>query len=371
MGDDAHLASALTKELAGQLRAGSLTPTAQRQAGTNDKSLIVKLSEGGTFADVDVSITGSVLREGSNLRSQVKLTRSSDGKVIWNGTKSRPITDLPLLARLIAQEVATRIGARLPAAHLPNTKSLSPELYDLILRGSYLKSRYDPDDLALAVDDFDEAVQMDSVSAPTLKLREAAELQLLAWGGQGSERESKLVAAGMLRRVPQRELDQAERLVEQADASLRSGQLGTACTLVNSAIDSDPRSAPAYALRALISARTGNIRESFSDAEIVTQLGRPLWGDALRVVATVRAGDTTTARKLAQRTFAQARAHSGRLPLWDARFVAIALSEVHLASDAAAIFARVDPSDPRLRWAREDPMLQGAGRASKPPRARS
>ena len=55
--------------------------------------------------------------------------------------------------------------------------------------------------------------------------------------------------------------------------------------LLSAAIDNDARSAPAYALRALIHARAGQVREAFADAEIVTQLGRPLWiGSARRVV---------------------------------------------------------------------------------------
>ena len=200
---------------------------------------------------MDISVTGSVLREGTNLRSQVKLTRSNDGTLIWNGTKLRSITDLPILARLIAQEVATRIGARLAPMPARTADSLSPELYELMLRGIYLKSRFDPDDLAGAVVEFDEALKMRPGYQRALKLRGDAELQLLAWGGSGGARETRLVQAGMLRRVPQRDMEEAERLVEQADAEMRRGRPANACRLLETVIELDPRSAPAYALRSL------------------------------------------------------------------------------------------------------------------------
>src|SRR4051812_33772527 len=242
-GDDAHLAAALTRELAGQLRAGWLPDAAAGQGAARGKGLIVKLSEGGSFADVDVSITGAVLREGSSLRTQVKLTRSSDGTVIWSGTKYRAITELPMLARVIAQEVATRIGARLAPMPPATADGMSMELYELLLKGTYLKSRYDPTDLASAVEDFDEAVEMQPSNPRSLKLRQEAELQLVAWGGAGGPRESRLVAQGLLRRVLERQPEEAERLVEQADVEMRRGQSASACKLVDSAIDSDPRSA--------------------------------------------------------------------------------------------------------------------------------
>src|SRR6476620_11524857 len=61
-GDDAHLAAALTTELANQLlSARTRSPDPHRRDA--DRLLVVKLSEGGGFADVDLSLTGSVFRD--------------------------------------------------------------------------------------------------------------------------------------------------------------------------------------------------------------------------------------------------------------------------------------------------------------------
>jgi TolB-like protein len=356
-GDDAHLAAALTTELANQLL--SARPVERStQKGDPPRLLVVKLSEGGGFADVDLSMTGSVFRDETGVRTTVKLTRTSDGAVVWTGTKARPLLELPILARLIAQEVAVRIGARLTAQPPRRAHEKSPEVYELLLRGMYIPSRYDPEELAEAIDYFNQALKLDPTSTSARDLREMAQLRLVAWGGTGSAIERQLLADGALKRIMDRDRDESERLVEEADGEMRDGVPVHACQLLNAAIDRDARSAPAYALRSLIRARGGEVREAFSDAEIVTQLGRPVWGNSLRAVALRRSGDTTSARRQTRALLADARRRTGPLPFWDARFMATALAELNDWTAVQSILRRIDPRDPRLAWLRRDPSLQ-------------
>ena len=100
------------------------------------------------------------------------------------------------------------------------------------------------------------------------------------------------------------------------------------------------------------------MRAAFADAEVVTQLGRPLWGNSLRAVALRRAGDTTAARQQVRALLSQVRRRPGPLPFWDARFLAIALTEMNDWNGAQSILRRIDPRDPRLAWIRRDPTLQ-------------
>src|SRR5699024_3291254 len=80
-GNDAHLAAALTTELASQLL--SARPrSSETQGKASRRLLVVKLSEGGGFTDVDLSMTGSLFRDENGIRTHVKLTRTSDGAVI-------------------------------------------------------------------------------------------------------------------------------------------------------------------------------------------------------------------------------------------------------------------------------------------------
>jgi hypothetical protein len=356
-GDDAHLAAALTTELATQLLSARPRRTGGRP-GDPSRLLVVKLSDGGGFSDVDLSLTGSIFRDESGVRTQVKLTRTSDGAIIWAGTKSRPVLDIPILARLIAQEVVVRIDAQLTAPSPRPSTERSTQVYELLLRGMYIPSRYDPDQLLEAIEYFDRAIKLDSTSMRARELRSNAQLRLVAWGGAGSQLESRLLGTGAIRRIQQRVRDESERLVEEADAEIRDGLPVHACQLLNDAIDRDARSAPAYALRSLIRARGGEVRAAFADAETVTQLGRPIWGNALRAVTLRRTGDTPAARQQVRRLLADARRRTGHLPFWDARFLAIALSELNDWAGVQSMLRRIDPRDPRLDWVRRDPSLQ-------------
>jgi hypothetical protein len=160
--------------------------------------------------------------------------------------------------------------------------------------------------------------------------------------------------------VLDRTREESERLIEEADAEIRDGQLTHACQLLNAAIENDAHATPAYALRSLVRSRGGEVREAFGDAETVTQLGRPLWGNALRAVVLHRAGDTTSARQVTRRLVNQTRQRRGALPFWDARFTAIALAEIGDHRGARDILRRVDARDPRVAMLRTDPSLRPA-----------
>jgi hypothetical protein len=328
----------------------------------------VKLSEGGGFSDVDLSMTGSIFREENGaVRTQARLTRTSDGSIVWSGSKTRPVLEIPMLARLIAQEVAIRIDAQLTAPAPKPSPEKSVDVYEQILRGMYIPSRYNPEQLLQAIDHFNRALELDSSSTRARELRDDAELRLIAWGGTGSPVETRLLRGDALRRIQQRGRDESERLVEEAEGEIRDGAAAHACQLLNDAIDRDARSAPAYALRALVRARTGEVRGAFSDAEVATQLGRPLWGNSLRAVALRRTGDTTAARQQIRRLLTETRRRTGALPYWDARFLAIALSELKDWTGVQSILRRIDPRDPRLQGVRRDPSLQppADGRSSR------
>ena len=368
-GDDAHLAAALTTELANQLLSAR-TRSSDPKRRDADRLLVVKLSEGGGFADVDLSLTGSVFRDENGLRTTVKLTRTSDGAVVYSGTAVRPVVQLPMLARIVAQNIVVRIGAQLTAPSPKPSAEKSAEIYELILRGIYIPSKYDPDDLLDAIDYLNQALKLDPTSTRAKDLRNNAELRLVAWGGTGSALEARLLAGGALSRIQERDRDESERLVEEADNEIRDGVPVHACQLLNAAIDRDARSAPAYALRALVRARGGEVRAAFSDAEVVTQLGRPLWGNSLRAVALRRTGDTTAARQQVRALLSQVRRRTGPLPFWDARFLAIALSELNDWTGVQSILRRIDPRDPRLVWIRRDPTLQAPSEDRRTRRSR-
>jgi hypothetical protein len=117
-------------------------------------------------------------------------------------------------------------------------------------------------------------------------------------------------------------------------------------------VAADPRTAPAYALRALALVRAAGraraataIRAAFSDAEVAAQLGRPMWGDAARTVVQLAARDTAGARTTARGLIARVR--SERVGYWDARLVGEALLGLRDTAGLRVLRERWPADDPR------------------------
>ena len=125
-----------------------------------------------------------------------------------------------------------------------------------------------------------------------------------------------------------------------------------ACQLLERAVAADPRTAPAYALRALALVRAAGrgrtataIRAAFADAEVATQLGRPIWGDAARTVVQLASRDTAGARVTARGLVTRVRAE--RVGYWDARFVGEALVGLRDTAGLRVLRERWPADDPR------------------------
>lgn len=136
-------------------------------------------------------------------------------------------------------------------------------------------------------------------------------------------------------------------LLDRAMLALTARRDTEACQALDAAIASDPRSAPAYALRALLRMRSGDMRGGWADAEMARQLGRPLWGDALDLLAAARVAERQEILQRVQRFVSQVRADSSELSVLDARLAAIALTAAGREEDARAVLARMRRSDPR------------------------
>jgi predicted Zn-dependent protease len=134
-------------------------------------------------------------------------------------------------------------------------------------------------------------------------------------------------AEATLRRLLARHPDDVDAMVEiGAIAGYRNGRWRETRLLADRAVAADPKAVPAYALRALTRLKyDGDLRGAFADAETATQLGRPVWGDAVRAqiqaAARDRDGANATVKRLTERVAA-----SGPLGAWDEQFFAGAVA---------------------------------------------
>src|SRR5690606_24665264 len=115
-------------------------------------------------------------------------------------------------------------------------------------------------------------------------------------------------------------------LVDHAMLSLSARRDAEACRTLDAAVAADPHSAPAFALRALVRMRTGDMRGAWADSEMSRQLGRPAWSEALDLLAATRVAERQEILQRVQRFARAVRADSSELSVLDARLAAIALT---------------------------------------------
>jgi tetratricopeptide (TPR) repeat protein len=159
-------------------------------------------------------------------------------------------------------------------------------------------------------------------------------------------------AESALRRAIARDPSDAESLTELGDLLVLQSRDAEACRVLERAVTADPRIAPAYAMRAVALVRSGRrggnagaVRAAFADAEVTTQLGRPLWGEAAWSVVQLASRDTAGAKATARNLVN--RLQGERVGYWDARLAGEALVGVRDTAGLRILRTRLPAEDPR------------------------
>jgi DNA-binding winged helix-turn-helix (wHTH) protein/TolB-like protein/cytochrome c-type biogenesis protein CcmH/NrfG len=118
----------------------------------------------GKAAGAAYVVTGSVQRDGSSLRINVRLTNSRTGQQIWTERYDRPFGDLFALQNEITRSVAEHLPGRISEAErqrLARRYTHDPQAYDYFLRGQalFLVRRTQDNQAARAL--FGKALELD------------------------------------------------------------------------------------------------------------------------------------------------------------------------------------------------------------------
>jgi len=114
--------------------------------------------------DVDGIVEGSVLRAGDRVRINVHLVRASNDSQLWSESYERDIGDMLKLQSEVAQAIASSIKVHVTAeerARLSSERAVNPEAHLAYLRGRYLWSKWTPDELRAAIEQFRQALAID------------------------------------------------------------------------------------------------------------------------------------------------------------------------------------------------------------------
>jgi len=163
---DAYVADGLTEELItrlGQierLQVKSRTATQRYRGRPIDDPAALGRALGAAHL-----VSGSVQRGGGRLRVTVELTRAATGVRVWGESYDRSSDDLMAVEVDIAQAIAAGVGGRLAPAErrsLAARPTLNPAAYDYFLRGNYFLARRSPREVRLAIEQYEQAVRVDS-----------------------------------------------------------------------------------------------------------------------------------------------------------------------------------------------------------------
>lgn len=117
----------------------------------------------GRELDVRAVIAGTFRLEGERLSLQVEMIDVRDGALLWGRRYEGPRRSLQALQQQIIGDLSSRLrpGAPRGGSPRPLPSSTGPDAYELYLKGLHAWNKRGPDDLELAVQYFQEALNID------------------------------------------------------------------------------------------------------------------------------------------------------------------------------------------------------------------
>jgi DNA-binding winged helix-turn-helix (wHTH) protein/TolB-like protein/Tfp pilus assembly protein PilF len=148
---------ALTTRLA-SLRQLRVPPTAVLRAGEDPFATASRLG-------VDAVLTGSVQRDGDQMRVTAQLSRAADHAQLWAGRFDQPFTDIFAVEDALAERIATSLISNLSSterASLRRRETPNAAAYELYLKGRELWNRRTPEAIRSAITLYQDAIALDN-----------------------------------------------------------------------------------------------------------------------------------------------------------------------------------------------------------------
>jgi TolB-like protein/Tfp pilus assembly protein PilF len=119
--------------------------------------------------DVDAVVEGSVARSGDRVRITAQLIDARADRHLWAQSFERRSDDVLALQADLASAIAREINVRLTEgerSRLAAAPSVDPAAHDAYLRGRYFFNRPSDENVRKAIEQFEQAVALDSTFAP-------------------------------------------------------------------------------------------------------------------------------------------------------------------------------------------------------------
>jgi serine/threonine-protein kinase len=165
----AYYADGVTDAIITQLGAASDLQVFSRASTTRFAGLAKTTAEIGSRLGADVVVRGRLRRPNEAIAVDISLVRPSDGHVLWSNTYQRGAREVLALEADVVRGVAGAIRASFPSAareRLTTARAVSPEVYEVYLKGRYEWNKRTPASLQRAIGYFKEALASDPTYAP-------------------------------------------------------------------------------------------------------------------------------------------------------------------------------------------------------------
>ncbi|GAG69900.1 unnamed protein product, partial [marine sediment metagenome] len=128
-------------------------------------------------------IEGSIFRVGDRIRITVQLIDATLDEHIWSETFENEVSDVMLLQSEVAQAIAEQVEVTvspMEQAQLKSAEGVNPAAYEAFLKGQFHVERFTPQDIKLAQEYYQQAVEL----APDYALAYAGLAKLCAFQAQ-------------------------------------------------------------------------------------------------------------------------------------------------------------------------------------------
>jgi len=166
--EQAYFVSGMQNALiAGLSRVSSLKVTSKTST-MRFKDTVEPLPRIAAQLGVSKLIEGSVFRVDDKVRITVQLIDAMLDEHIWSETFEREVEDVMLLQNEVAQAIAQQVEVTLKPDEqdpLKSTESINPAAYEAYLKGQFHVERFTPQDIKLAAQYYQQAVELDPDNA--------------------------------------------------------------------------------------------------------------------------------------------------------------------------------------------------------------
>src|SRR6266550_7076692 len=159
-----YFADGLTEALITSLAKISALRVISRTTAMHYKCVHRPLPEIARELGVEIIVEGSVLRSGERVRISAQLIEASTDTHLWAESYERDLLDVLHLQSEIARAVAREIQAKLTPGEqeqLARARSVTPEAYEVYLRGRYQWNRRTADGFRKGAEHFLQAIEID------------------------------------------------------------------------------------------------------------------------------------------------------------------------------------------------------------------